>query len=104
MVALLRRFLAALKKKRLAYEKAGIPQGKKIDYMRDIDNRYNHGGGTFAYDGSNLIPVGVLKEYQGPCPVSYHPPRYEITVKAIDENGNVIAFGKKMKKYTPEPE
>ena len=29
--------------------------------MKDIDNRYGHGGGTFEYDGSNLIPVGALK-------------------------------------------
>jgi phosphatidylethanolamine-binding protein (PEBP) family uncharacterized protein len=72
--------------------------------MVDIDNRYGHGGGTFEHDGSNLIPVGALKNYEGPCPPSTMNPRYEIRVKAIDEGGNVIAFGKKFKKYPPEPE
>lgn len=83
-----------------------IPNNTKLFKIKmiDIDNNYNHGGGTFAYDGSNLIPVGALKKYKGPCPVSFNPPRYEMRVKAIDENGNVIAFGKKFKKYPPEPE
>ena len=72
--------------------------------MRDIDNNYNHGGGAFAYDGSNLIPVGALKKYEGPCPVGFNHPRYELRVKAIDENGDVIGFGMKTKKYPPEPE
>ena len=61
-------------------------------------------GGKFEYDGSNLIPVGALKNYEGPCPMTSMNPRYEIRVKAIDENGKVIAFGKKFKKYPPEPE
>ena len=72
--------------------------------MVDIDNRFGHGGGTFEYDGSNLIPVGALKNYEGPCPLSSMNPRYELRVKAIDENGRVIAYGKKFKKYPPGPE
>ena len=72
--------------------------------MKDIDNNYGHCGGTFEYDGSNLIPVGALKNYEGPCPFHTMNPRYEIRVKAIDENGKVIAYGKKFKKYPPEPE
>jgi hypothetical protein len=31
-------------------------------------------------------------------------PRYEIRIKAIDENGEVIAYGKKFKRYPPLPE
>ncbi len=72
--------------------------------MKDIDNNYGHGGGTFECDGSNLIPVGALKNYEGPCPFINMNPRYEIRVKAIDENGNVIAYGKKFKIYPPKPE
>jgi phosphatidylethanolamine-binding protein (PEBP) family uncharacterized protein len=72
--------------------------------MVDIDNRYNHGGGTFESDGSNLIPVGVLKNYKGPCPLNPWTPRFEMRVKTIDENGKVIAYGKKFKKYPPESE
>ena len=72
--------------------------------MVDIDNSYNHGGGTVTYDGSDRIPVGALKKYKGPCPMMNMNPRYEISVKAIDENGKVIAFGKKYKIYPPVPE
>ena len=71
--------------------------------MFDLDNRYNHGEGTVANDGSNLIPEGTLKKYEGPYPPGNSRPRYEISVKAVDENGKVIALGKKMKKFPPEP-
>ena len=71
--------------------------------MFDLNSRYDHGGGTVVYKNSNSIPKGALKNYQGPSPV-YGSPRYEISVKAIDEDGKVIAFGKKMKKFPPEPE
>ncbi len=83
-----------------------VPHNTKLFKIKvvDIDNRYNHGGGTATYDGSDRIPVGALKNYKGPCPMSTMNPRYEIRVKAIDENGKVIAFGKKFKKYPPEPE
>jgi phosphatidylethanolamine-binding protein (PEBP) family uncharacterized protein len=83
-----------------------VPNNTKLFKIKmvDIDNRYNHGGGTVTYDGSDRIPVGALKNYKGPCPLSTMNPRYEIRVKAIDENDKVIAFGKKFKKYPPEPE
>jgi len=48
--------------------------------------------------------VGALKNYEDPCPMSSMNPRYEIRVRAINENGKVIAFGKKFKKYPFEPE
>ena len=57
-----------------------------------------------TYDGSDRIPVGALKNYEGPCPMSNMNPRYEIRVKAIDGNGKVIAFGKNFKKYPPKAE
>jgi phosphatidylethanolamine-binding protein (PEBP) family uncharacterized protein len=83
-----------------------VPDDTKLFKIKmvDIDNRYGHGGGTYNYDGLNLIPVAVLKNYEGPGPPSSMNPRYEIRVKAIDEKGKVIAFGKKFKKYPPEPE
>jgi phosphatidylethanolamine-binding protein (PEBP) family uncharacterized protein len=71
--------------------------------MFDLDNRYNHGGGTIVNDGSRLIPEGALKKYRGPAPI-YGSPRYEISVKALDEKGKVVAFGKKMRKFPPETE
>ena len=71
--------------------------------MYDLDHRYTHGGGTYAYNGSNLIPEGSLKEYEGPYPPFGSNPRYEISVKALDENGKVIGFGKKMRRYSHKP-
>ena len=71
--------------------------------MYDLDNRYNHGGGTVGSDGSNVIGEGALKKYEGPYPPGNMKPRYEISVKALDENGKVIAFGKKMRRFPPEP-
>ena len=70
--------------------------------MIDIDNRYNHGGGKVTYEGSGRIPVGALKNYEGPCPMMSMNPRYELRVKAIDDNGKVIAYGKNFKIYPPE--
>ena len=71
--------------------------------MYDLDHRYTHRGGTFAYNGSNLIPEGSLKEYEGPYPPLNSNPRYEISVKVLDENGKVIGFGKKMRRFSHEP-
>ena len=71
--------------------------------MFDLDNRYDHGGGNVEYNDSSSIPEGALKEYQGPSPF-YGAPRYEISVKAVAENGRVLAFGKKMKNFPPVPE
>ena len=71
--------------------------------MYDLDNRYGHGGGTCANNGSNLIPEGTLGNYEGPYPPGNMRPRYEISVKALDDNGKVIAFGKKIRRFPPEP-
>jgi hypothetical protein len=69
--------------------------------MFDLDNRYDHGGGTVVNDGSNLISEGALKQYEGPSPM-FGSPRYEISVKAVDENGRIVTFGKKMRRFPPE--
>ena len=71
--------------------------------MYDLDNRYGHGGGICENNGSNIIPEGTLKNYEGPYPPGNMRPRYEISVKALDENDKVIAFGKKMRRFPPEP-
>lgn len=41
-----------------------------------------------TYDGSDRIPVGTLKNYEGPCPMMNMNPRYELGVKAIDIPSN----------------
>jgi phosphatidylethanolamine-binding protein (PEBP) family uncharacterized protein len=71
--------------------------------LYDLDSRYDHGGGTVTFEGLEILAEGSLKEYKGPCP-GYGSPRYQLTVKAIDENGKVIAIGKQTKKFPPEPE
>ena len=83
-----------------------IPKDAEIFKVKmvDIDNNYNHGGGTVTYDGSDRIPVGALKNYKGPCPMMNMNPRYELRVRAIDGNGEVIAFGKTFRIYPPEHE
>ena len=41
--------------------------------------------------------------YEGPCPPSWGAsPDYELTVKAIDEKGNILEIGKKVKTYPSE--
>ena len=78
----------------------GVPGATKILSVNlfDLDNRYDHGGGDVTFRESGTIPEGALDKYRGPCP-SYGAPRYELTIKALDENGNVLAFGKKTRKY-----
>jgi len=80
-----------------------VPEGVKSFEinMYDLTNRYDHGGGTVVNNGSGSIPEGALNKYQGPSPM-YGSPRYELSVKAIDENDRVVAFGKKVRKYPPE--
>ena len=68
--------------------------------MFDLDTSPNHGGGLVAYNGKDVIEEGALTDYQGPGPL-FGSPRYEITVKALDETGAVIAFGKTMKRFPP---
>ena len=81
---------------------ANIPANtKQLEIkMFDRDNSHRHGGGIVAYNGTDVIAEGALKDYQGPGPM-FGSPRYEITVKALDETGAVIAFGKTMKRYPP---
>jgi hypothetical protein len=56
--------------------------------MRDFQATFNHGGGVIPYNGSNSIPEGALKDYSGPCPPSPHT--YEISVKALNPNKDLI--------------
>lgn len=81
---------------------AGIPAGTKSLKVTLVDLDvpfWNHGGGTVENDGSGVIPAESLKSgYNGPCPPSGSH-RYEFTVNAVDEQGQVIGAGKKMKKF-----
>ena len=81
---------------------AGVPAGTvtlKVK-LKDLDvPRWNHGGGSIAYDGSGIIPAGALKSaYNGPCPPSGSH-RYQFSVKALDNEGVVIGMGKAMRTF-----
>jgi phosphatidylethanolamine-binding protein (PEBP) family uncharacterized protein len=79
-----------------------IPAATKTLYvkLKDLDvPNWNHGGGTVAYDGSGLIPVGALQNgYNGPCPPSGSH-RYQFTVKAIDAAGVIIGTGQQTRNF-----
>ena len=67
----------------------------------DLDlKNFNHGGGTYPYTGTPVIPAGKLKGYYlGP-----HPPvgvvhQYRFTVKAMDVNERVIGVGRQTRAF-----
>lgn len=65
-----------------------VPEGTKfIQFtMTDLDApNYNHGGGTIAYTGNNIIEPGAFK-YQSPCPPSGSH-RYQWTATAKKKTG-----------------
>ncbi len=71
--------------------------------MRDLDRKqHNHGGGTVDNDGTGIIPVGALKQYNGPRPPRKEVHTYVFTVSAIDANGDVIGEGTASRKYPEE--
>lgn len=68
--------------------------------MYDHVYKWDHGEASVAYDGSGHIGMGVLNTIKAPCPQE-EPGKYEITVKALDQNGIVIGVGKKAR-FFPE--
>ena len=81
---------------------AGIPDGTRFleANLVDLDVPFwSHGGGKVENDGSGIIPAGSLKSgYNGPFPPSGSH-RYEFTVNAIDDQGQIIGTGKRMQKF-----
>jgi phosphatidylethanolamine-binding protein (PEBP) family uncharacterized protein len=76
---------------------AGIPSNtEQLNVkMIDLDKMdFNHGGGTVKYEGSNVITVGALKSYKGPCPWN-QPHDYSIQIEAVDVSGVIVGFGEK---------
>ncbi len=77
----------------------GVPSGTRRFMVSLIDlnlNAFDHGSGFVDNDGSGIIRRGTVKgTYNGPdppFPSAKHT--YEITVKALDEQGGVIGIGK----------
>jgi len=80
----------------------GVPEDTKRFLVKLVDlnvKGFDHGGGFVDNDGSGIIARGATKgTYNGPDPpFPDMKHNYEITVKAYDENGNVIGIGKKAK-------
>jgi len=80
----------------------GVPEGTKHFLVKLVDlnvRGFDHGSGFVDNDGSGIIARGASKgTYNGPDPpFPDMKHNYEITVKAYDENGNVIGIGKKAK-------
>ncbi|MDX8529763.1 hypothetical protein RFM41_10450 [Mesorhizobium sp. VK25A] len=72
---------------------SGVPSGtaKLQIRMTDSNSAFEHGGGTVAYKGQTSLPYGEFR-YKGPCPDS-GTHFYNITVKAVDASGKVLASG-----------
>lgn len=55
------------------------------------DARKFHGGGSWANDGTNVIPEGALtRHYIGACPPAGTSGSYQYTVSAIDDKGQIL--------------
>lgn len=80
-----------------------VPQGTVYFKVRmfDLDNRYPHGDEKIKNDNSNIIKPGAIDPYQEPAPM-YGSPRYEVTIKAFNQEGKIIGIGKKMRRYPEE--
>lgn len=69
--------------------------------MTDLDKTsFDHGGGTVAYTGGDVIPEGALKGYRGPEPPAGAVHRYQIVVQSLNSDKSLIlGEGKLTKRY-----
>lgn len=85
----------------------GVPETthRFLVELVDLDMKpFNHGGGTYIYNGSLVIPAGELDGYyQGPSPPPGVVHQYQFTVKALNADGVVIGEGRHTRQY-PENE
>lgn len=79
---------------------SGIPESTKsiIIHMFDHAYNYDHGEVEMLYSGNDTIEKDRFKDIQGPCPPR-SPGKYEITIKALDENDVVIGIGSKTRLF-----
>ena len=80
----------------------GIPNNTKFLKFEMYDHVYtmDHGKKVVPYNGETTFNQGFFPKIVGPCPTS-DPGRYEITIKALDENKVIIGIGSK-ERYYPE--
>ncbi len=82
----------------------GVPESTKRFLVSLVDlnlKGFDHGSGYVDNDGSGIITRGTVKgSYNGPDPPFPDMKHsYEISVKALDDKGNVIGFGKNAKVF-----
>ena len=80
-----------------------VPGDTKSLKISMYDHAYSHDHGIVQmhYAGERIIARDRFKKIQGPCPV-YKPGRYEITIKAMDADGTIIAIGSSVRSYPEE--
>lgn len=78
----------------------GLPAKTKFIEISMYDHAYfhDHGKVTMPYTGDDVIKRNRFEDIQGPCPPDT-PGKYEITIKAIDENKVVIGKGTKTRRF-----
>lgn len=70
--------------------------------MNDLDfPSFNHGGGEVARPASDVIPLGALGSYRGPCPPAGATNRYRFQVQGIDAQNRIAAQGEAMRTFPP---
>ena len=81
---------------------SGVPEKTKFIEIHMYDHAYlhDHGKVTVPYTGNNIFKKDRFEDIQGPCPPDT-PGKYEIEIKAIDENKVIIGLGSK-ERYFPE--
>lgn len=83
-----------------SFKLSGVPQGTQKIRFKMVDRnvpRYNHGGGTVKYSGSNTIAPGAFK-YKSPCPPGGRH-TYEWTATALGKGNKKLGEAKSAKKY-----
>lgn len=85
-----------------------IPEGTTQFYVKltDLDlPAFDHGSGFAKYENSNIIPPGAVRgSYAGPSPPYGVIHTYEIKVRALGPDKEVLGVGAAAHRYPPEGE
>jgi hypothetical protein len=69
--------------------------------MTDLDKpSFHHGGGTVGYRGQSEVPCGAFASgFVGPAPPPGEVHTYEFVIKALAQNGTVLATATARKRF-----
>jgi phosphatidylethanolamine-binding protein (PEBP) family uncharacterized protein len=80
-----------------------VPPGTaSLDFaMTDLNKpSFHHGGGKVIYSGQAAVPCGAFASgFTGPSPPPGEVHLYEFTIKALGQNGAVLATAKAQRKF-----